>query len=385
MRSDAQASRYDREAWAQRANAVRERLAVSAVVGRVVALKKAGAELVGLCPFHAEKTPSFAVNDRKGVYFCHGCGSGGDAIAFVMARQGLGFREAVELLEAEGGLRHLQAARPNPPDPKAAQREDLDKAAKVRRIWEQAQPLKADGPVDRYLRGRGLLPPAEYGFGDPDGSAGWPSTLRYAPELWHGLEKVKMPAMVAAMRRPDGMLGAVHRTYLKVTGVGATKAGTERDKAMFGEPKGTWILLAPIAAAMLGSEGIETGFAAMQLFKRAGLAFGARAGMAGTEPPFECSDFLYAADRNKTHPDPMRSRVGERAAWAGVKAFGAGRKMTVKVPALVDRETADFNDVLVEKARLAALPSPFARALASQKARGVDHGAPMNVIQEETV
>jgi hypothetical protein len=136
---------------------------------------------------------------------------------------------------------------------------------------------------------------------------------------------------------------------------------------------------------MLGSEGIETGFAAMQLFRRAGLAFGARAGMAATEPPFECSDFLYAADRNKSHPDPKRSRVGERAAWAGAKAFGrraqgeregsgAGR----------DATPADFNDVLVEKARIAALPSPFARALASQKARGIDHGAPINVIKEGT-
>jgi DNA primase len=383
MRSDPQAARYDREAWAQRANAVRERLSVSMVVGRVVALKKAGPELVGLCPFHAEKTPSFTVNDRKGFYHCFGCGEHGDAIAFVMRRQGHAFPQAVELLEAEGGLRHLQAARPNPPAPQTEQREDRDKAAKVARIWERAQPLTVDGPVDRYLRGRGLLPPAEYGFPDPAGSAGWPSTVRYAPELWHGLEKRGLPAMVSAMRRPDGTLGAVHRTYLKITGVGVTKAGTERDKAMFGDPKGTWILLAPIAPAMVGAEGIETGFSAMQLFRRAGLAFGARAGMAATEPPFECSDFLYAADRNKSHPDPKRSRVGERAAWSGAKAFGVGRKVAVKVPALAGTDTCDFNDVLVEKLRIAALPSPFARALASQKARGIDPGAPINVIKEE--
>jgi hypothetical protein len=112
MKTDSMAARYDRESWARRANAVRERLAVSMVVGRVVALKKAGAEQVGLCPFHDEKTPSFTVNDRKQFYHCFGCGQHGDAIAFVMARQGLAFPAAVELLEAEGGLRHLQAARP---------------------------------------------------------------------------------------------------------------------------------------------------------------------------------------------------------------------------------------------------------------------------------
>ena len=352
MRTDGPSRRFDREAWRRRANAVRERLAVSAVVGRVVALKKAGGELVALCPFHAEATPSFTVSDRKGFWHCFGCGMHGDALAFVMARQGLGFSEAVELLEAEGGLGHLERARPAPAMPKVAQREDLAKAAKVREIWERALPLAAGDPVDRYLRGRGLLPPADYGFGDPAGVAGWPAALRFAPALWHGLERRGLPAMVAAMRRPDGALGAVHRTYLAVSGIGVGKAGTGSDKRILGEPKGAWILLAPVGDRMLGGEGIETSFAAMQLFGRAGLAFGSRAGMASTEPPFECGDFLYAADRNKSHPDPKRSRVGERAAWAAAKAFGAGRTMAVKVPALPGAETADFNDVL--QARQAA-------------------------------
>jgi hypothetical protein len=248
MRSDPQAARFDREAWAQRANAVRERLAVSAVVGRVVALKKAGAELVGLCPFHAEKTPSFTVNDRKGFYHCFGCGEHGDAIAFVMRRQGHAFPQAVELLEAEGGLRHLQAARPNPPAPQVrAARGSRQGGQGGADLGAARSRSRSTARSTATCAAAACCRPPSMAFGDPAGSAGWPSTLRYAPELWHGLEKRRLPAMVSAMRRPDGTLGAVHRTYLKITGVGVTKAGTERDKAMFGDPKGTWILLAPIA------------------------------------------------------------------------------------------------------------------------------------------
>lgn len=350
MRSDPHAQRYDREQWSRRANEIRSRLRVSEVVGRVVTLKKAGKDFFGLCPFHNEATPSFTVNDRKAFYHCFGCGVHGDAIAFVMLRQGLGFPQAVELLEAENGLRHLQAARPAPPRPKVEQVEDKRKADAVQRIWQQTAALEVNGVVDRYLRGRCLLPPWTYGI-EGAGNAGWPVDLRYHGALWHADLKREVPAMVAAMRKADGRLSAVHRTYLKVTGVDVTKAGTERDKMMLGDVAGTFIRLSDFADRMLGGEGIETTLAAMQLFGRAGLAFGSRANMAAVEPPFECSDFIYAADKNKAHQDPTRSRVGERAAIAGAKAFGIGRKVAIKVPALPNGATGDFNDVLQLKAK----------------------------------
>ena len=354
MRTDRQSTAAYREQWQQRANVVRERLAVSGVVGRVVTLKKAGREWVGLCPFHNEATPSFTVNDAKRFAHCFGCGWHGDAIGFVMQRQGLAFREAVELLESENGLRHLQAARPAPPPPKVEQKEDRKKAEAVRRVWTQTVSIEPGSVVDRYLRGRALVPPADYGFGDPVTNAGWPSDLRFHAALWHADLKREIPAMVAAMRRPDGSLAAVHRTYLKVDAAGVTKAGTERDKMMFGYGRGTFIRLADDDAAMVAGEGIETSLSAMQLFRRAGFAFGSRANMARVEPPFACSDFIYAADRNKTHHIASRSRVGEAAAWTGAKAFGLGRRVQVKVPALPNGELGDFNDMLIARRRAAA-------------------------------
>ena len=78
---------------------VRERTSIVDVVSEYVTLKPAGGGNVkGLCPFHDEKTPSFNVAAPKGVYFCYGCGAGGDAITFVMTQEHLSFVEAVERL-----------------------------------------------------------------------------------------------------------------------------------------------------------------------------------------------------------------------------------------------------------------------------------------------
>ena len=63
-----------------------------------VALRKAGREFVGLCPFHVEKTPSFYVNEEKGVYLCRGCGAAGDAITYLRQTRGLSFHEAAQAL-----------------------------------------------------------------------------------------------------------------------------------------------------------------------------------------------------------------------------------------------------------------------------------------------
>ena len=60
-----------------------------------VGLKRKGSSLVGLCPFHSEKTPSFAVSPQKGLYHCFGCNRGGDAISFVMEKENLSFTDAV--------------------------------------------------------------------------------------------------------------------------------------------------------------------------------------------------------------------------------------------------------------------------------------------------
>ena len=83
---------------------IRARLSVSQVVGRKVALKRAGREFKGLSPFKVEKTPSFTVNDQKGFYHCFASGEHGDIFTFLMKTEGLSFPEAVERLAGEAGV-----------------------------------------------------------------------------------------------------------------------------------------------------------------------------------------------------------------------------------------------------------------------------------------
>jgi DNA primase len=84
--------------------AVRERTDLVRLVQQYVALKKAGRQFSGLCPFHTEKTPSFSVEPAKQVFYCFGCGKGGNAFRFLQEIEGLTFPEAVERLAGQAGI-----------------------------------------------------------------------------------------------------------------------------------------------------------------------------------------------------------------------------------------------------------------------------------------
>ena len=83
---------------------LRQRVPLSAIIGRRVKLIRKGRRFSGLCPFHSEKTPSFSVVDDDGFYHCFGCGAHGDAISFLREMDGLEFMEAVERLADMAGL-----------------------------------------------------------------------------------------------------------------------------------------------------------------------------------------------------------------------------------------------------------------------------------------
>jgi len=83
---------------------VAERLSILEVVSDYVQLRRAGANYVGLCPFHGEKTPSFNVNPAREIFHCFGCGAGGNAFSFIMKIEGVGFPEAVKLLARKAGI-----------------------------------------------------------------------------------------------------------------------------------------------------------------------------------------------------------------------------------------------------------------------------------------
>src|SRR5438128_8851239 len=74
------------------------------LISQNVALKKLGAKFKGLCPFHSEKTPSFTVDPAKQLFYCFGCKASGTAFDYVMKRDRVEFREALEILASRAGI-----------------------------------------------------------------------------------------------------------------------------------------------------------------------------------------------------------------------------------------------------------------------------------------
>jgi DNA primase len=147
---------------------VRERTDLAKLVSQYLSLKKTGHDsLSGLCPFHQEKTASFSVSPAKQVFYCFGCGKGGDAIAFLRELEHLSFAEAVERLALQAGIT-LRYEGDSPAERKAAARRmALIKAnEEAARSWAS---MLAEGQeaeeARRYLAGRGVTPEAVQRFG----------------------------------------------------------------------------------------------------------------------------------------------------------------------------------------------------------------------------
>ena len=152
------------------------------IVGRYVQLKKGGANYMGLCPFHGEKSPSFSVSPSKQFYHCFGCGKNGNAIGFLMEHAGMNFVEAVKDLAGQYAMQVPEEdASPQDRARAAQQREKqatltdvLEKAGEAYRKHLKNSPRAVD-----YLKSRGLSGQVARQFG-----------LGYAPEGWRSLASV---------------------------------------------------------------------------------------------------------------------------------------------------------------------------------------------------
>ena len=148
---------------------------IESVISGYIDLKRRGKNLVGLCPFHNEKTPSFTVYPETNSYYCFGCGAGGEVISFIRNIENLDFVDAVKLLADRAGL-------------KLPDSDYDDSASKLRRrIYEANREaarfyhetlFKENGKAQLdYLLGRGVSPKMIKHFG-----------LGAAPDDWHALE-----------------------------------------------------------------------------------------------------------------------------------------------------------------------------------------------------
>lgn len=141
------------------AEKVKQQADIVRLVGDYVRLKKSGQNFLGLCPFHSEKTPSFAVHPVKQIYHCFGCGAGGDVFKFVMEMEKLSFPEALKLVADKVGVR-LPERRPRTPEEAQVTRmrselvELHEQAAQF--FVEQLNETRDGKMVRDYLHDRGL-------------------------------------------------------------------------------------------------------------------------------------------------------------------------------------------------------------------------------------
>lgn len=134
---------------------LRDRANILEVVSAHVGMKRVGRNHVGLCPFHAEKSPSFTVNEERGIFHCFGCGAGGNVFTFLMKMENLPFPEVVERLARRYGVTLPERG---DDDPAIRHREALyrlnEKTARFfqRFLWDAAEAEAAR----TYLLGRGI-------------------------------------------------------------------------------------------------------------------------------------------------------------------------------------------------------------------------------------
>ena len=186
---------------------IKERLPIMDIVSPYVKLHRAGRSVVGLCPFHKEKTPSFHVSPERGTWHCFGCGLGGDGFSFIEKIEGVEFKDALKILAEKAGVQITSIYG-------SAGHEDTSKRDRMREVMARAgqwytQNLK-DSTAYAYALSRGLTEDSikEWGLG-------------YAPDAWRDLleaftaEGFTIPELLAAglVKEADGKPGTYYDRF----------------------------------------------------------------------------------------------------------------------------------------------------------------------------
>ncbi|HXR33237.1 MAG TPA: DNA primase [Verrucomicrobiae bacterium] len=169
------------------ADKVKQQADIVRVVGEYVRLKKSGQNFTGLCPFHGEKTPSFAVHPVKQIFHCFGCGKGGDVFSFVMEMEKCQFPDAVRIVAEKCGI-----AIPRPKERSPEERKENQQRGALVEMHREAQAFfvkqlesTAEGKAARaYLEDRGLDAEAIARFGIGYAPSGGDALLRYLKQKY---------------------------------------------------------------------------------------------------------------------------------------------------------------------------------------------------------
>lgn len=288
---------------------------IAKVAADATDLKASGDEMKGLCPFHAEDTVSFFVNEGKQVFHCHGCSAGGDVIELHRRLRRVDFRQAcLDLAGAE------HAVPPALTDPVLVAMRRAESIRRAREIWREATPI-GWSLTETYLNNRGV------GYAVP-GSVRHSHVARWWDE--NGCEGPREPAMLAAMQDSEGRVCGMQRTFLDSDG---RKSGRGNPRLSLGRVRGCAVRLGPVSDTVMLATGLEDGLAVRLMFPGA-------------------SVWVAAGDGNLPHvrfPDGVRRVIvcgdaddpGRIAAAAAFVAYAASG---LEVEDLAPRAGKDFNE-----------------------------------------
>jgi DNA primase len=164
------------------AERVKQQADIVRVIGEYVRLKKSGQNFTGLCPFHAEKSPSFAVHPTKQIYHCFGCGVGGDVFKFVMEMDKVAFPEAIRIVAEKCGIAIPRPKASSPEERKENQQRTLlvEMHREAQTFYVQQLGGTLEGKAARaYLEDRGLDKDAIARFGIGYAPSGGDALLRF--------------------------------------------------------------------------------------------------------------------------------------------------------------------------------------------------------------
>jgi DNA primase len=193
---------------------VRDRTRIDEVIGEYVALRRAGAgSLKGLCPFHDEKSPSFNVRPSHGTFHCFGCGEGGDAVAFIMKIEVVGFVEAVERLADRVGYRLTYEGGGSSVQRDRGTRSRLLEANKRAAEFYAAQLRTPEAaPAVQFLTSRGFDSAAAQQFGCGYAPGGWDMLTKHLLAGGFSLDELMKAGLSKEGRR--GAIDRFHRRLL---------------------------------------------------------------------------------------------------------------------------------------------------------------------------
>lgn len=174
---------------------IKERANLVDLVGESVNLKRNGANYTGLCPFHAEKSPSFHIRDNGHFYHCFGCGVSGNAITYTMESRGLSFPDAVEELAARYGI-EVKKEGGGAQRVEAPHKDVFLQINKAALEFYRSQLQSADPAIKEYLASRRISPKAITEFG-----------LGFSPKQWGALsEHLKKLGFEESMLLQSGLI-----------------------------------------------------------------------------------------------------------------------------------------------------------------------------------